>query len=652
MKKLFLSVLLLFFSCIMLASSVQAGSYVSKYNHAMSRSEKKAICSELESAAQSSSGERNGLGGGPIPDEVLESIYNTTHNISNSVMLVSILGDTLMCHASHAAKENLEILGIYLGSYPNIPIWICGAVIYFFGFMLLLSITFYVVDISFKLGFAIILMPIGVALWPFEKTKDKIVLLVSIFLKSAAIFAFLSITVAYTVGMLSESLSGLKEIFEAIAQNDTDYIGNTFTLDASTFLLVVTALAYGMKLIGSTLPEYVDRFFPDKVFGGASPMHHLSTQAMDFAKQKVVAPVATFAGNVAETQLGKVTEKTGKFLRFGYHEDIKAGVKNIGRAFRNKGETLEKIGVGIVHQKDKAITGLSRGLNNVKYGAGIAAANLMAGKENRDDLKNKLRTARDERNQNMTESIEKKYQDARDDINQRIDKNEQAHAEAKQRQHEERMRTDPNYRESYMAKQELKQQFNELHNERMETIGAIDARLNSIDEAKKAHQIKTEKVYGAMDNFADKIKNGKGSARLLKGLRNVKEKAFKNIDEGKSAAKEGDSLLKRGGKAIARGLKKTGVTLGLGLAQVPLGIVSGAGNVVVNTANTAAKLVSGAAMGAYNGVVGGIYGVKKIIPGAEKTFYRIPDIAADVLKTPGTIMEKTGQAMQHHKKKK
>lgn len=651
MKKYFLSVLLLILGCFIFASSADAGTHVSAYNKRLSRSEKKQICSQLEAAAKAPASTRNALGNGAIPDELLESIYNTTQNISNSVMLVSILGDTLMCHANHAAKNNVKILGVYLGSYPNIPIWLCGAIIYFFGFMLLLSITFYVVDISFKLGFAIILMPIGVALWPFEKTKDKIVIIISIFLKSAAIFAFLAITVAYTVTMVSEALSGLKVVFEAIAQNDTDYIGENFTLDASTFLLVIAALAYGMKLVGSTLPHYVDKFFPDKAFGGASPMHHLSTQAMDFAKKKVVAPVATFAGNVAETQAGKLTEKTGKLLRGGYHEEISGGIKNIGRAFRNPKQTLQKAGVGIVHTKDQVLTGAAQKFNNLKYGTGIAAANFLAGKQNRIDLKDKLRNARDERNQAMSERIENKYNTARNDIDDNIRKREESRATEKQREHEDRMINDPAYKEKYMAKQAHEQKQIQRHEKRLAKIGAIDAQLNNIDEAKKAHQLDTTKVYSSMDGLADKIKNGKGSARLLKGLSNVKEKAFKKIDQGKSAAKEGDGFFKRNGKALARGLEKTGVALGLGIAQIPFGIVSGAGNVVINTVNTAAKLVSGAAMGAYNGAVGGFYGVKKIVPGLKKTYHRIPDIASGILRTPGTILEHTGQAMQHHKKK-
>lgn len=449
MKKILLLLYFVIFSALLICNA-KAGTYVAKYNKMLSPSEKEAICQQLENAAKPPVTEHDGLGGGIIPDEVLINLYNATRSISNSISLVSSLGDSLMCHAVHTDKQRLPILGITLVEYPNIPVWICGAIIYFFGFMFLLSITFYVVDISFKLGFAIILMPIGVALWPFEKTKDKIVILISIFLKSAAILAFLSITVAYTVNMLSKALVNLKDIFEAIGQNDTDYIQEAFSLDAGTFLLIVAALAYGMKLIGSTIPDYVNKFFPDKAFGGASPMHHLSTQAMDFAKKKVVAPVATYVGNVAETQVGKGVVAVGKFVRGDYHQDI---VKNIGRAVRNPRQTLKKAQLAVAHGETKVVTGAMKGLNNLKYGAKIAASNLVAGKQNRQDLKEKLREERDEKNQYIDDTVAANYDNAKKSIDDTIAQREQDRADDKQRKHEEKMDNDPAYRERFLKKQ-------------------------------------------------------------------------------------------------------------------------------------------------------------------------------------------------------
>lgn len=325
----FLLAIMLGVWCCLSISTALAGSYNANYGKRLSKEEKEVLCAFIAQQSEELAGKEKSALGGVIPDSVLTSIYNTTYNISNSVMLVSVLGNALMCHATHSGKEHVTVFGVEIVSFPNIPVWICGAIVYCFGFMLVLSIAFYVVDVSFKLGFAIILLPIGIALWPFEKTKDKIVILISIFLRTAAIFVFLAITVSYTVEMLSVALGNIHSSLDAIDKNDTDTISQTFSLGSSVYLVVVAVLVYGMKLIGSAIPEYANKFFPDKAFGGASPIHHLSTQAVDFAKQKVVQPVARYAGDVASTQAGKLTEK--------------AGVA-VGKKMKITGKVIERVG--------------------------------------------------------------------------------------------------------------------------------------------------------------------------------------------------------------------------------------------------------------------------------------------------------------------
>ena len=649
MKKI-LFFLFTFVFGLFLICEVNAGTHVAKYNKTLSRNEKEAICRELQNASQVTPSERNGLGGGVIPDEVLTNLYNTTRNISNSISLVSVLGDALMCHAVHGGKNKAVEIGLL--DFPDIPTWLCGAIIYFFGFMLVLSITFYVVDISFKLGFAIILMPIGVALWPFEKTRDKIVMLISIFLKSAAILAFLSITVAYTVTMLSESLSGLKEVFEAITLNDTDYIDATFSLGSVTFLIVVTSLVYGMKLIQSTIPQYVDKFFPDKAFRSASPMHHLSTQAMDFAKKKVVDPVATFAGNVAETQIGKGVEKVGKFARFGYHKEVVSGIKNIGVAVRNPKQTLQKTRLAVIHGAQKAGGSAQKGLNNLKSGAEIALASLVAGKDNRKTLRDKIRNERDEKNERINDVVAKNYNDAKQDINETIQRREQFRADEKQRIHEDKMLHDPAYREKFLKKQQKAEEKEEQERLRQDRIDALDGQLRNIDLKKQIHQLDTKKFYQNMNNFADKIKDGKGTARLLRSIQNTKDNALDKINTGMLASKAEDDALTKGLKSVVRNTQKAIVSLGLGAIQAPLGIVSGTVNLGIEAVNTGIKMAGGALMGTYNSAVGVAYGIRKVVPGLEKAVRKLPDTLLNVAKTPGTIIEETGKAMQHHKRKK
>ena len=163
-------------------------------------------CEQIRQKRIQSSISKNSLGAGIVPDSVLTSIYNTTKLINDKVALLLTLGQSLTCHAVHAGRESVDILGVELFKYPDISVWICGLIIYLVGYMMTISITFYVVDIAFKLGFAIIMLPIGIALWPFPPTKDKLTFLISIILKSAAIFVFLSLTVTYTVTLIDSAL--------------------------------------------------------------------------------------------------------------------------------------------------------------------------------------------------------------------------------------------------------------------------------------------------------------------------------------------------------------------------------------------------------------------------------------------------------------
>ncbi|MBR1915801.1 MAG: hypothetical protein IJ830_05135 [Alphaproteobacteria bacterium] len=283
------------------------------YTKQLSKSERENICQSLK--AQKPKKTEVSTDNPIVPASAFNGVYEATANIYHKVADISVLGDALMCHAAHAGKNEIKILGVTLFSYPDISVWLCGFIIYFCGFMLLLGISFYIVDISFKLGMVVILLPIGIALWPFEWTKDKLTKLISIILKSAGIFIFLAITVPYSLNMLSSSIGGLESIFEAIDNENTDLVSETFSLFSLNFLIIMAVLIYSQKMVSSTIQDYVDKFFPDAGFGGGSgayPMHHLSTQAIDFAKKKVVAPVASFAGDVAMTQAGRATAAVGR----------------------------------------------------------------------------------------------------------------------------------------------------------------------------------------------------------------------------------------------------------------------------------------------------------------------------------------------------
>lgn len=315
MKKILHVLFLSFFFAFIAFGSTAFATSTDKYTKTLSKAERENLCREIKMSSMKKSEDLKSPGGGIIPDVVFQNIYSTTFNITNATSLIMVLGHALTCHATRTDKQSIGLGPITLATYPNIPVWLCGAIIYFMGFMITLSITFYLVDIAFKLGFMIIVLPIGIALWPFPPTKNKLSMIISTILKNAAIFAFLGLTVSYTLNLLSSAVGDLADVFMDIDTNKTDDISNKFQLASTTFLIIVFALAYGMKLIGSTVVDYADKFFPDNMFGtgqAASPIHGSMTQAMDFAKKKGVEPIASYASDVASTQMGKATVFVGK----------------------------------------------------------------------------------------------------------------------------------------------------------------------------------------------------------------------------------------------------------------------------------------------------------------------------------------------------
>ncbi len=502
------------------------------YGRRLSLSERNQICDELKSSRQQNSQtqqQSTSLGGGIIPDAVLSNIYNTTRQISDSVSLVLVLGHALTCNAVHANKKSITILGVTLLSYPNIPVWICGAIIYFVGFMLTLSVTFYLVDIAFKLGFAVIMLPIGVALWPFPPTKNKLTILISIILKNAAIFAFLAMTVAYALNLIGEAGSGLEDIFERIDNNETDTITKDFSLFSSNFLIVMFALVYGMKLIGSTITDYVDKFFPDKAFGGgqaASPIHGSMTQAMDFAKKKVAAPVASFAGDVAKTQMGRATAATGKLLSGGYNQQIKQAAHYATHPKEAMSKGVQVLG----NTTGKAVGGAGKFLNKAVMGT---VGRIALGNNARKALQAKI-------DAQIDKGVGK--------INQFADDTAaQIHTPT------------PNG-------------------------GNNTAGQGSTNVIRRAYN-RTIRAFDKAQNSVDNLKN-----RINRPADNFKHRMYQRIDKvfGKS---QNDSKIVSAGKALTRGLLKTPVALASGIAKAPTNIVAGVAKAPIKIVKTATKIL-------------------------------------------------------------
>lgn len=239
-----------------------------------------------------------------ISTSVINKIMALTQGIDKTVSTNLVIGHALTCHSFNAGALTYtgKLFDVSVTIViPDIWIWLCGAAIWFCGFMLTLGVGYYLLDVCFKIGFCIIALPIVIGLWPFGPTSSKFNSCMSIVFRSAGLFAFLALTVSYALSLISASLGDLTTFYAKIKAGDAEWVSNTFSITGSSFILIMFAYVYGIKMVGATVSDYVGKFFGDSVFGGASPMHMKATQITAMAKSKVTQ-AASFAGDVVTHQ--------------------------------------------------------------------------------------------------------------------------------------------------------------------------------------------------------------------------------------------------------------------------------------------------------------------------------------------------------------
>lgn len=264
-----------------------------------------------------------------MPKSVMNSILGATRAITNTTADVMVMGDMMMCYASakNGGAWHVQAWVLDLGYWTNFVMWIQGGIIWCLGFMLTVSIAYYLVDISFKIGFAVLAIPVMMGLWPFGFTQGKIFIAISIIAKSAATFAFLALTTAFGMGLVGEAVNGLEELYgnmDALTQGETDdeeiraRVSDTLYLFSPTFVLLIFAILYFYKMVQQTISDLVNKFFPDQAFGDSSPMHSGATMATSYLKR--------FAMKASGADLAKdiVAHQTGRL--------VKGGLKRAGAA--------------------------------------------------------------------------------------------------------------------------------------------------------------------------------------------------------------------------------------------------------------------------------------------------------------------------------
>ena len=309
--------------------------------------------------------------------KILTGIELMMKKIYTSLGALYALGQSLMCYATDIGYHcvGLKVFGVERCAIKlvNLTVWLCGVAIFLTAFFMSMSVGMYFIDVSFKIGFALLMLPISIALWPFEVTRGKLSENFSIIIRNAMLFALVSIGVSFAVILIEQGvLHGIdEEAFNAALKDENSrMMAEDYSLDSMRILVILFCLIFGLKIITSSVTDYLNKIFPDNLFGGSSPMHHMGTQAFGYVQSRTVTPAAALVGDMAKNGAGHLMMGVGSGLSKMSQGDF-TPLKNIASFGKKAGNY---VGHKVTHPREI----VQGGVNILRRGAQATASGIAA----------------------------------------------------------------------------------------------------------------------------------------------------------------------------------------------------------------------------------------------------------------------------------
>ena len=278
---------------------------------------------------------------------VINKIMMFVQGVSDMVSIHMAIGNGMMCFGWEQGYR--IIFGIW---WFKFWLWFCGLCIWVVGFVLTMSVSYYLLDISFKIGFAFIAGPIVVGLCTFKITEGRLKTCFSIILRSAFVFVFLAIMTTLALVLVSESFNNVDNLFTAIDNDDVDYVEKLFDITSAIFYIILFCYIYAIKLIGDAV-KHADKFCGDGIFGSQSPMHKVGTQVTSWMQHQLGKPAA-YARDVAAHQAGRLAKGTLKTAGKAVAHPVRSAkgaagsaTKAAGQATKTAGQATKAAGKGV-----------------------------------------------------------------------------------------------------------------------------------------------------------------------------------------------------------------------------------------------------------------------------------------------------------------
>lgn len=242
-----------------------------------------------------------------------------------------------------SAFENLN-----WGVIPNVGALLQGIIVTIFGYLISLSIGFYLLDITLELGFLCCMLPFLVACWPFKITSRYTKIGWGIFMHVFFTFVMLGVVITTINAITKTALSSKKDVREllsALNQNDLGFITDMMEIGGMQMLVLIVSCYICLKLLKDI------NNLANKFSGGAG--FNISANVGGFVASAMVASAInggrSLFGNISAgaNALGKASGVNGAMNAAGQKVSKALGFDKM-RELGMKGKGALGIGRGAV----------------------------------------------------------------------------------------------------------------------------------------------------------------------------------------------------------------------------------------------------------------------------------------------------------------
>lgn len=253
---------------------------------------------------------------GVIGKDVLGSVMAAVRLLIKKAATLPAIGGSLMCISYHEGAKWLI----------NLSMFIEGLMINVFGWAIILSTSFLLLDAVVRFGIFCSLLPFLIAAWPFKVTRSYTATGWKIFINSFFNFVMMGLVISVNTELVDTAVTGGKgskdALEKAINGNNIEDLKNLMDISGVDFLVLVACGMFAFKLVGEigNLANEISG-----TSGGTAIGSKIGGVAMQAANR-----VRKVGQNVAGKGLKTAGEAAMNNTKAG--RAIKSGVKNMAAA--------------------------------------------------------------------------------------------------------------------------------------------------------------------------------------------------------------------------------------------------------------------------------------------------------------------------------